>query len=72
MCSGTECLEMVIILHICLFLMSNDSGDISFGKIETILYCTISIARCNGTLTYLWVNLIFICIIHLMVCVFDD
>ena len=37
MCSDTECLEVLIVLHICSFLMSNDSGNMSLGDIETIL-----------------------------------
>ena len=37
MCSDTECLEVLIVLHICSFLMSNDSGNMSLGDIETIV-----------------------------------
>ena len=37
MCSDTERLEVLIVLRICLFLMSHDSSDMSFGDIETIV-----------------------------------
>ena len=35
MCSDTERMEMLIVLHICSFLLSYDSSDMSFGDIET-------------------------------------
>ena len=37
MCSDTECLVMLIILHICSFLMLNDSGHMNLGNIEAIV-----------------------------------
>ena len=37
MCSDNKCLEILIILDICLFLMSNDSSDTSLGDIEAIV-----------------------------------
>ena len=45
MCSDTECLEMLIVLIICFFFMSNDSGDMSFGDFNR----TISPERCIVT-----------------------
>ena len=35
--SNREYLEMLIILHICSFLMSNDTDDMNLGDIETIV-----------------------------------
>ena len=35
-CNDTEW-EMSIVLHICLFLMSNNSGYVSLGNTETIV-----------------------------------
>ena len=37
MCSDNKCLEILIILDICLFLMSNDSSDTSLGDIDAIV-----------------------------------
>ena len=37
MCSNVERPEILIILHICLFLMSYDSSEWSLGDIETIV-----------------------------------
>ena len=62
--SDTECLEMLVVLHICLFHMSNDSGDMSLVTLK-VLYHTISLEKCS--VTYLWVNLIFNGIIHLLI-----
>ena len=37
MCSDTECLDMLIVLHhICLFLMPYDNGDMSLGDSEAV------------------------------------
>ena len=63
-CGDTDCLEMLIVLHICLFFMSNGSSDVSLVTLR-LSYRTFSLKRC--IVIYLWVNLIFICIIHLMV-----
>ena len=35
MCSDTERLEMLIVLHICLFLVSYDTSNMTLGDIET-------------------------------------
>ena len=53
MCSDTERLEMLIVLHICLLLMLFDSSNISLGDIETIvsynqsweIYCDLSLSK---------------------------
>ena len=37
MCSDTKRLDMLIVLHIYLFLMSYNSSNMSFGDIETIV-----------------------------------
>ena len=37
MCSDTEHLEMLIVLHICSFLMLYDSGDMSFDESEAVV-----------------------------------
>ena len=37
MCSYTERLERLIVLHICSFLMSHDSRNMSLGDIEAIV-----------------------------------
>ena len=38
MCSSdTECLEMFIVLRICLFLMPNDRGAVILGDIATVV-----------------------------------
>ena len=37
MCSDTERLEMLTILHICFFLMWYDGADMSLGDSETVL-----------------------------------
>ena len=50
----TEWLEMLIILHICPFLMLYDGSNVSLGDL------------------YLWVNLIFNWIIHLIVRILDS
>ena len=42
MCSDTKRLEMLIVLHIYLFLMSYNSSNMSFGDIETIVPCNKS------------------------------
>ena len=34
--------EVLIVLNICSFLKSNDSGDMSLGDIETIVSCNQS------------------------------
>ena len=46
MCSDTERLEMLIVLHICLFLMSHDSSNMSLGDIETIVQSVQRDALC--------------------------
>ena len=56
MCSDTECLELLIVLHIYLFFMSYDSSNVNLGDIETTVY-TISPER--SIVTYFGVNLIF-------------
>ena len=38
MCSDTECLELLIVLHIYLFFMSYDSSNMNLGDIETTIY----------------------------------
>ena len=55
MCSGTKYLDLIFVLLIFLFLMSNDSGDMSLGNIETIasysqlkeMYCDLSLGKFN-------------------------
>ena len=37
MCSDTESLKMLIVLHTCLFLMSYDSSNMSLDDIETFV-----------------------------------
>ena len=37
MCSCTQWLEMLIVLHIYSFFMTYDTSNISFGDIETIV-----------------------------------
>ena len=47
MCSDTGRLEMLIVLHVCSFLMSYDSGDKNLVDIETIaLSCNQSRKIC--------------------------
>ena len=64
MCSDTERLEMLIVLHICLFLVPYDASNMTLGDIETTVR-TISPERC--IVTYFWVNIIFNWIIHVIV-----
>ena len=55
MCSGTKYLDLIFVLLIFLFLMSNDSGDMSLGNTETIasysqlkeMYCDLSLGKFN-------------------------
>lgn len=68
MCTDTKCLEKLIVSQICLFLKSNDSGDISLGEIETFVSYSYP---GEMYVTYLWVNLILNCIFHLMVFILD-
>ena len=42
MYSDTERMEMLIVLHSCLFRMSYDSSNLSLGDIETIVMCNQS------------------------------
>ena len=42
MCSNTERPEMLIVLHICLFLMSYDSSTMNLGDMEIIVSCNQS------------------------------
>ena len=66
MCSETERLDMLIVLNISSFLMSNVSDNMSLVLVTLKLSdCTISAER--YILNYLWVNFIFNCITHLMV-----
>ena len=37
MYSDIECLEKLIVLHICSFLILKDSSDMSLGDIETLV-----------------------------------
>lgn len=69
-CSVTKRLEILIVLHICSFLMSYDSSYKSLGDSETVVLCSHmkqSVQR--DVLWFLWVNCIFNCIIHLMACI---
>ena len=73
----TERLENIIFLHIFLFLMSYDSSNASIGDIKTIAlynqwdlsYHIVSYNPEKLITTYLWVNLIFNLINHLIVCI---
>ena len=67
-CSDTECLEILIILYICSFFMSNDSVGMYLSGIETIVsYNWFEDMYCNVSLF----NMIFNCIIHVMVRLLD-
>ena len=60
MCSDTKRLEMLIVLHIYLFLMSYNSSNMSFGDIETIvpynksgeMYCDLFLRKFDFWLNY--------------------
>ena len=60
MCSNAERLEILIILHICLFLTSYDSSNSRLGEMETIvtsnqsreLYCNLSLGKFDFYLNY--------------------
>ena len=65
MCSDTKRLEMLIVLHIYLFLMSYNSSNMSFGDIETI----VPYNKSRSIVIYFCVNLIFDWIILLIVCI---
>ena len=64
MCTDTERLEVLIVLHIFSFLMSHDSSNITLGGIESnVLYNQSGEVYCD----YLCENFIFNIIIHLIV-----
>lgn len=42
MCSDVELLEMVLVLHMCSFLMLSDSGDMNLDDSETVVLCNQS------------------------------
>ena len=53
--------------------MSYDSGDMSPGDNETVItYSYIKKSIQGDALGVLWVNLVFNCIIHLLVCIFGS
>ena len=60
MCSNAELQEILIILHICLFLTSYDSSNSRLGEMETIvtsnqsreLYCNLSLGKFDFYLNY--------------------
>ena len=48
--SDTERLEMLIVLHICLFLMSHDINNMSLGDNRIVqsvreMYCDLSLSK---------------------------
>ena len=53
MCSDTERLKMLIVFHVCSFVMSYDSSNRSLSDIETIvsynqlkeMYCDLSLGK---------------------------
>ena len=65
-CSDTERLEMLIVLHICSYPRRMIAATCVLVTLR-LSYQTISPERC--IVTYLWVNLIFNRIIHLIICV---
>ena len=62
MCGDTERLKMLIVLHICLFLMSHDNGDMTLRESE------IDVLYSQSKKMYLdFFGKISKCIIYLMV-----
>ena len=55
MCNDAECQEMLIVLHIYLFLLPYDSSKMSLGDIESIvlrnqsreMHCDLSVRKFN-------------------------
>ena len=59
--------QMIAVLHISIFFMSNDSCDMNLGNSQTILlYKPIIQTVERYAHWHYWVNLIFICIFHVM------